>query len=88
MKSEVNSLKASWNSGKRWSGITRPYKAEDVVKLRPSLKIEYTLASLGAEKLWSLLKNENYVHTFGALSGGQATQMVKAGLKSIYLSGW
>lgn len=72
----------------RWDGITRPYSDEDVAKLRPSVKIDYTLARRGAEKLWELLNNEPYVTSLGALTGAQAVQMVKAGMKSIYMSGW
>ena len=72
----------------RYDGITRPYAPADVERLRGSVKIEYTLAERGAQKLWALLKEEPYVHALGALSGNQAMQMVRAGLKAIYLSGW
>lgn len=72
----------------RFDGINRSYSAEDVQKLRGSVQIEYTLARRGAEKLWDLLKNEDYINALGALSGNQAMQMVRAGLKAIYLSGW
>jgi isocitrate/methylisocitrate lyase len=72
----------------RWDGIDRPYTEEDVQRLRGSVRIEYTLARLGAERLWRLLQEEEYVAALGALTGGQAVQMVKAGLKAIYLSGW
>jgi isocitrate lyase len=72
----------------RWDGITRPYGAEDVQKLRGSYRIEYTLAEMGARKLWKLLKTEPYVNALGAITGNQAMQMVRAGLKAIYLSGW
>lgn len=72
----------------RFDGIVRPYSAEDVAKLRGSLPIEHTLARRGALKLWELLRTEDYVHALGALSGNQAMQMVRAGLKAIYLSGW
>jgi isocitrate lyase len=72
----------------RWAGIERPYTGEDVLRLRGSVQVEHTLARLGAERLWSLLHDEEYVAALGALSGGQAVQMVKAGLKAIYLSGW
>lgn len=85
---EEHRLEKSWDKDKRWEGITRPYKAEDVVKLRGSVHIEYTLAKLGAERLWHLLNTESYVSALGALTGNQAMQMVKAGLKAIYLSGW
>jgi isocitrate lyase len=72
----------------RWDGIERPYTPEDVERLRGSVTIEHTLARLGAERLWSLLHSEPCVPALGAMTGGQAVQMVKAGLKSIYLSGW
>jgi isocitrate lyase len=72
----------------RWDGIERPYTEEDVQRLRGSVHIEHTLARLGAERLWRLLHEEDYVAALGALTGGQAVQMVKAGLKAIYLSGW
>jgi isocitrate lyase len=73
---------------RRWNGIVRPYSQADVEKLRGSLKIEYTLATRGAKKLWELLNNEAYINALGALSGNQAVQMVRAGLKAIYISGW
>jgi isocitrate lyase len=72
----------------RWAGIERPYAAEDVERLRGTVHVEHTLARLGAERLWQLLQTEEYVPALGALTGGQAVQMVKAGLKAIYLSGW
>jgi isocitrate lyase len=72
----------------RWQGVVRPYKEEDVERLRGSFRIEYTLAREGAKRLWSLLKNEPPVTALGALSGNQAVQQVRAGLKAIYLSGW
>ena len=74
--------------GERWAGIERPYGLEDVARLRGSVTVEYTLARLGAERLWGLLQTEPYLPTLGALSGGQAVQMVKAGLGGIYVSGW
>jgi isocitrate lyase len=86
--SRVAQLQESWELDKRWNGITRPYTAEDVIKLRGSIDIEHTLARKGAEKLWKLLNEENYVNALGALTGNQAVQQVKAGLKAIYLSGW
>jgi isocitrate lyase len=73
---------------RRWEGIERPYGAEDVERLRGSVHVEHTLARLGSERLWELLHREDYVPALGALTGGQAVQMVKAGLKAIYLSGW
>src|SRR6266699_3068266 len=72
----------------RWRGITRPYSSTDVERVRGSLRIEHTLARRGAEKLWQLLQNEDYVAALGALTGNQAMQQVKAGLKAIYVSGW
>jgi isocitrate lyase len=72
----------------RWEGIERPYTEEEVERLRGSVQVEHTLARLGAERLWELLQEEPYVAALGALTGGQAVQMVKAGLKAIYLSGW
>ena len=81
-------LEADWAANPRWKGIRRPYSASDVVKLRGSIQIEYTLARLGAERLWDLLHSEDYIAALGALTGNQAIQQVKAGLKAIYLSGW
>ena len=81
-------LKAQWSEDLRWKGITRPYSAEDVVRLRGSVQIEHTLAHMGAQRLWQLLHDEPYVPALGALTGNQAVQQVKAGLKAIYLSGW
>jgi isocitrate lyase len=72
----------------RWDGIERTYSEEDVRRLRGSLHVEHTLARLGAERLWQLLQEEDYVAALGAMTGGQAVEMVKAGLKAIYLSGW
>jgi isocitrate lyase len=84
----VADLERRWATNPRWSGITRPYTAEDVWRLRGSLGITYTLAEVGAEKLWRLLHEEPYVAALSAVSGGQAVQQVKAGLKAIYISGW
>ncbi|GIO03353.1 isocitrate lyase [Brevibacillus halotolerans] len=84
---QIKDLEQSWES-KRWEGITRPYSAEEVVRLRGSIQVEHTLAKLGADRLWNLLHTEDYVHALGALTGNQAIQQVKAGLKAIYLSGW
>lgn len=81
-------LAESWRSDERWRGIVRPYSAEDVVRLRGSIRIEHTLAALGARRLWDLLRSEPYVSALGALTGNQAIQQVQAGLKAIYLSGW
>ncbi|ATO49436.1 isocitrate lyase [Brevibacillus laterosporus] len=84
---QIKELEQSWES-KRWEEITRPYSAEEVVRLRGSIQVEHTLAKLGADRLWNLLHTEDYVHALGALTGNQAIQQVKAGLKAIYLSGW
>ncbi|HXW01509.1 MAG TPA: isocitrate lyase [Anaerolineae bacterium] len=84
----VEEINKSWAFDERWQGIQRDYSATDVVKLRGSVQIEYTLAKIGAERLWHLLHTEDYVHALGAFTGNQAMQMVKAGLKAIYLSGW
>jgi isocitrate lyase len=86
--SRVAGLQESWEMDARWKGITRPYTAEDVIKLRGSIDIEHTLARTGSEKLWKLLNEEDYINALGALTGNQAVQQVKAGLKAIYLSGW
>ena len=85
---ESSSLASRWRDDPRWSGITRSYGAGDVLRLRGSVHIEHTLARRGAERLWRQLTSGEYVHTFGALTGTQAVQMVKAGLEAIYLSGW
>jgi isocitrate lyase len=77
-----------WDSSPRWRGIRRDYRPEDVLRLRSTLPVEHTLARHGAERLWALLSEEDYVACLGALTGGQAVQMVKAGLQAIYLSGW
>jgi isocitrate lyase len=84
---QVQEIQRSWQ-GERWEGIERPYSAENVAKLRGSVKIEHTLARLGAERLWDLMHSEDYVNALGALTGNQAVQQVKAGLQAIYLSGW
>ncbi|WP_270606816.1 isocitrate lyase [Bacillus mobilis] len=89
MKNErIEKLQEGWELDTRWKGITRPYSAEDVIRLRGSIDIEHTLARRGAEKLWSSLHTEDYINALGALTGNQAMQQVKAGLKAIYLSGW
>jgi isocitrate lyase len=85
---QVEALERLWETEERWAGIERPYTAEEVVRLRGSVHVEHTLARRGAERLWRLLHDEDYVAALGALSGGQAVQMVKAGLQAIYLSGW
>jgi isocitrate lyase len=81
-------LAQEWASNPRWTGIERPYTAEDVLRLRGSIHIEHTLARLGAERLWELLRTELYVNSLGAMTGNQAVQQVQAGLKAIYVSGW
>jgi len=81
-------LTYEWKTNARWRGITRPYTAADVLRLRGSIHIEHTLARLGAERLWSLLQTESYVNSLGAVTGNQAVQQVQAGLKAIYVSGW
>ena len=78
----------SWKTDSRWKGIERPYTPEDVVRLRGTLRIEYTLARLGAERLWEGMTRQPYIHALGAMSGNQAVQMVAAGLQAIYVSGW
>lgn len=84
----VKQLQESWDMDSRWAGVERTYSAEDVIKLRGSIDIEHTLARRGAEKLWKLVHEEDFVNALGALTGNQAVQQVKAGLKAIYLSGW
>jgi isocitrate lyase len=84
----ASELERNWKGNLRWQGVARPYSAEEVIRLRGSIQIEYTLARLGAERLWNLLHAEPFVAALGALTGNQAVQQVKAGLKAIYLSGW
>lgn len=88
LQNEVKKLQQEWESSPRWQGIKRNYSAEDVCKLRGPVAIEHTLAATGAKRLWHLLQTENFVQSLGALTGNQAIQQVKAGLQSIYLSGW
>ncbi|MES2103712.1 MAG: isocitrate lyase [Pseudomonadota bacterium] len=85
---QVAAIQKDWDTNPRWIGIKRNYTAEDVVRLRGSITVEHTLAKNGAEKLWNLVNNEPFVNALGALTGNQAMQQVKAGLKAIYLSGW
>jgi isocitrate lyase len=85
---DVETLEAEWANDERWSGITRPYSAEEVLRARGTMKVEHTLAAAGAKRLWHLLKTEPFVRALGALTGNQAVQQVEAGLKAIYLSGW
>ena len=81
-------LQLDWANNPRWAGVTRPYSAEDVVRLRGTIPVDHSIARLGAEKLWKYLQTEDFVNALGALTGNQAMQQVKAGLKAIYLSGW
>lgn len=82
-------LEAEWKNNPRWNGVKRDYSAKDVLKLRTSIKIEHSLARRGSDRLWKMLtKEEPYVPALGALTGNQAVQQVRAGLKAIYLSGW
>src|SRR6202521_5338773 len=88
MAPEINALETNWKTDPRWEGITRPYSASDVERLRGTLHIEYTLAKTGAEKLWKLLHAEPIVKALGAMTGNQAVEQVSAGLPSVYASGW
>jgi isocitrate lyase len=81
-------LQMYWNTDRRWHGVERPYKPEEVIKLRGSVQVEHTLALRGADRLWHALNSQDFVRTFGALTGAQAVQMAAAGLEAIYLSGW
>jgi isocitrate lyase len=88
MTDPARAIEHDWKSNPRWHGVTRPYGAADVVRLRGSIVIEYTLARIGAEKLWRYLHEKPFVNALGALTGNQAMQQVRAGLDGIYLSGW
>ncbi len=85
---QIAELQHDWDTNPRWAGIKRNYSAEDVVRLRGSVPVEHTIAKNGANKLWNLLHDEPFINALGALTGNQAMQQVKAGLKAIYLSGW
>lgn len=85
---DAQKIQKEWDTNPRWKGIKRGYTAEDVIRLRGSLPIEHTIAKRGAEKLWRLINDEPFINALGALTGNQAMQQVKAGLKAIYLSGW
>src|SRR5438045_2192784 len=85
---KADELQRRWDGEPRWHGIERGYPADEVLALRPSIHVEYTLARQGAERLWHLLQTGEYVPTFGALTGAQAVQMIRAGLQAIYMSGW
>ena len=84
----IAAIEKDWAENPRWKGIKRDYTAEDVERLRGSVQVEHTIARQGAEKLWTLVNNEDFINCLGALTGGQAMQQVKAGIKAIYLSGW
>ncbi len=84
----IAQLEQEWRENPRWKGIQRPYTAADVERLRGSLQVQHTFAHTGATKLWKLLHETPYINALGALTGNQAMQQVKAGLKAIYLSGW
>ena len=85
---QARQLQQQWETDPRWKGVKRSYTAEDVIRLRGSVQVEHTLAKRGAEKLWHSVNTEPFVNSLGALTGNQAMQQVKAGLKAIYLSGW
>ena len=85
---EAAALQHDWDTNPRWKGVKRDYTAEDVVRLRGSIRKDYALARSGSERLWKMMENQPYVNSLGAMTGGQAVQMVKAGLEAIYLSGW
>src|SRR3954465_3409994 len=85
---QATELTLRWSDDPRWQGITRPYTAEDVLALRGRFPIEHTIARLGAERLWEIVNGSEPIGALGAVTGGQAVQMVRAGLKAIYLSGW
>ncbi|MEZ4839947.1 MAG: isocitrate lyase [Flavobacteriaceae bacterium] len=87
-KEKIQNLVSDWLSNERWKGIERPYNAEEVIKLRGSYTIDYSIARMGAEKLWKKLNSQDFVAGLGALTGNQAVQEVDAGLEAIYLSGW
>ena len=84
----VEELKKEWAEDPRWKGVHRPYSAEDVDNLRGTFQHDHTLARMGSERLWQLLHEEKFIRALGALTGNQAVEMVQAGLKAIYLSGW
>jgi isocitrate lyase len=88
MSNSIEGSTADWSSEPRWNGIQRPYSFEDVQRLQGTLVPEHTFAHAGAKKLWEFMRSEPYVHALGALTGNQAVQQVRAGLKAIYLSGW
>ena len=81
-------MSQEWEKAPRWAGAVRPYTAEQVLRLRGRFMVEYTIARMGAERLWSLIHTDPFVRALGAVTGNQAVQMVQAGLKAIYMSGW
>ena len=85
---QIKQLEKDWYDNPRWAGVERPYTAEEVVSLRSSVNVEYTLAKLGAEKFWNHLQSNEPICALGAVTGNQAVQEVQAGLKAIYCSGW
>jgi len=85
---QIKNIERDWAENPRWAGIERGYSAADGVRLRGSVQVEYTIAKMGAQRLWDLMKTENYVNALGAMTGGQAVQQVQAGLPAIYCSGW
>jgi len=88
LQQQAAALQKEWDTDSRWKGVKRTYTADDVVRLRGSVQEEHTLARRGAEKLWQLVNSADYINALGALTGNQAVQQVRAGLKAIYLSGW
>jgi len=88
LRREAACLKGHWDTSPRWRGIERNYSAEDVIGLRGTISIEHTLARFGADRLWTLMHRTPYVAALGALTGGQALEMVKAGMDAVYVSGW
>lgn len=88
MMTEIERMQQDWDTNPRWNGIKRPYSPADVLRLRGSIQIDYTLAKMGAERLWQLMSENDYVNALGAMTGNQAVQMVQAGLKALYISGW
>ena len=84
----ANDIQKDWDTNPRWKNVKRDYTAEEVAKCSGSVRIEHTLARNGAEKLWNLINTEDFVNALGALTGNQAMQQAKAGLKAVYLSGW
>ena len=88
MLREAEILESHWGTNARWAGVERPYAAEEAIRLRGSITVEHTIARLGAERLWHLMQRKPYVAALGAMTGGQAVEMIKAGLRAIYVSGW